>query len=38
MIESAANTYDTKVRTERYKALQKMLFDKAIYGYLWTQN
>ena len=25
-------------RKERYKALQRLLFDKAAYGYLWTQK
>ena len=38
LIESAASTYDNAVRAERYKALQKMLFDKAVYGFLWTQD
>jgi ABC-type transport system substrate-binding protein len=38
LIQSAAGTYDTNKRVEEYKKLQKMLFDKAIYGYLWTQN
>jgi len=37
-IDAASNTYDTAVRAERYKALQKMLFEKAVYGYLWTQD
>ena len=37
-INSASNTYDAAVRTERYKTLQKMLFDKAVYGFLWTQD
>ncbi len=38
LIQSAAGTYDVKKREEEYKKLQKMLFDKAVYGYLWTQN
>ena len=38
LIESAASTYDSAVRAERYKTLQKMLFDKAVYGFLWTQD
>jgi ABC-type transport system substrate-binding protein len=38
LIDSASNTYDSAVRAERYKALQKMLFEKAVYGYLWTQD
>ena len=38
LIDSASNTYDPAVRTEQYKALQKMLFDKAVYGFLWTQD
>jgi peptide/nickel transport system substrate-binding protein/glutathione transport system substrate-binding protein len=38
LIDAASDTYDNAVRAERYKALQKMLFDKAVYGYLWTQD
>jgi peptide/nickel transport system substrate-binding protein len=37
-IIAASSTYDNAQRVERYKTLQKMLFDKAVYGYLWTQN
>jgi peptide/nickel transport system substrate-binding protein len=38
LIEAGAGTYDTNARNEAYKKLQRMLFDKAVYGYLWTQN
>lgn len=38
LIQSAAGTYDNAKRAEEYKKLQRMLFDKAVYGYLWTQN
>jgi ABC-type transport system substrate-binding protein len=38
LILAASGTYDTAVRAEKYKELQRMLFDKAVYGYLWTQN
>ena len=38
LIDAASNSYDAAVRTERYKNLQKMLFDKAVYGFLWTQD
>ncbi|MCC6179133.1 MAG: ABC transporter substrate-binding protein [Chloroflexi bacterium] len=37
-IISAASTYDRNERIERYKKLQRLLFDKAVYGFLWTQN
>lgn len=37
-IEAASNTYDEEVRAERYKELQQILFDKAVYGFLWTQK
>ena len=37
-IIAASSTYDTAQRVERYKTLQKLLYDKAVYGYLWTQN
>jgi ABC-type transport system substrate-binding protein len=38
LIIAAASTYDTNQRAEKYKQLQKMLFDKAVYGFLWTQD
>lgn len=37
-IISAASTYDRAERAERYKKLQRLLFEKAPYGFLWTQN
>ena len=37
-IEAASSTYDVAERAERYKKLQRLLFDKAVYGYLWTQK
>ena len=37
-IEAAGSTYDVAERAERYKTLQRLLFDKAVYGYLWTQK
>ncbi len=37
-IEAASSTYDRAERAERYKELQRLLFEKAVYGYLWTQK
>lgn len=37
-IIAASSTYDVNERAERYKKLQRILYDKAVYGYLWTQN
>ena len=37
-IIAASTTYNPAERVERYKKLQQILFDKAVYGYLWTQN
>jgi ABC-type transport system substrate-binding protein len=37
-IEAASGTYDQAERVAGYKKLQQILFDKAVYGFLWTQN
>lgn len=37
-IEAASGTYDEAERAEQYKELQRLLFDKAVYGFLWTQK
>jgi peptide/nickel transport system substrate-binding protein len=37
-ILAASGTYDEAKRVEGYKKLQTILYDKAVYGYLWTQN
>ncbi len=37
-INAASATYDVNERKDRYKTLQRLLVDKAPYGYLWTQK
>ncbi|MFN8522298.1 MAG: ABC transporter substrate-binding protein [Chloroflexota bacterium] len=37
-IVAASSTYDVAERKKRYQVLQKLLYDKAVYGYLWTQR
>lgn len=37
-IEAASGTYDEEERAALYGDLQRLLFDKAVYGFLWTQK
>lgn len=37
-IEAASGTYDDAERAALYGDLQRLLFDKAVYGFLWTQK